>query len=59
MAVNDYVKFVTQQFVAYTDMPKEERTRRRSERKQEQPPLSYRLFGLMPLSLRLLLRRRP
>ncbi|MBB6284636.1 MULTISPECIES: YqzE family protein [Geobacillus] len=59
MAVNDYVKFVTQQFVAYMDMPKEERTRRRSERKQEQPPLSYRLFGLMPLSLRLLLRRRP
>ncbi|ARA99151.1 MULTISPECIES: YqzE family protein [Geobacillus] len=58
MAVNDYVKFVTQQFVAYMDMPKEERTRRRSERKQEKPPLSYRLFGLMPLSFRLLFRRR-
>ncbi|AGT32768.1 hypothetical protein M493_12605 [Geobacillus genomosp. 3] len=59
MAVNDYVKFVTQQFVAYMDMPKEERTRRRSERKQERPPLSYHLFGMMPLSLRLLFRRRP
>lgn len=25
MAVNDYVKFVTQRFVTYMDMPKEER----------------------------------
>ncbi|MED4985569.1 YqzE family protein, partial [Geobacillus stearothermophilus] len=29
MAVNDYVKFVTQRFVTYMDMPKEELARRR------------------------------
>ena len=58
MAVNDYVKFVTQRFVTYMDMPTEERARRRSARKQERPPLSYRLFGIVPLSLRLLFRRR-
>ncbi|MFC0296945.1 YqzE family protein [Geobacillus jurassicus] len=59
MAVNDYVKFVTQQFVAYMDLPKEERMQRRQARKQERLPLSYRLFGMVPLSLRLLFRRRP
>ncbi|MED0654108.1 YqzE family protein [Anoxybacillus geothermalis] len=59
MAVNDYVKFVTQQFVAYMDLPKEERRQLRQVRKQEQLPLSYRLFGIVPLSLRLLFRRRP
>ncbi|NNU84472.1 YqzE family protein [Geobacillus sp. BMUD] len=59
MAVNDYVKFVTQQFVAYMDLPKEERRQRRQVRKQEKLPLSYRLFGMVPLSLRLLFRRRP
>ncbi|MGZ0086322.1 MULTISPECIES: YqzE family protein [unclassified Geobacillus] len=58
MAVNDYVKFVTQQFVAYMDMPKEERRKRRQSRKQERPPLSYHLFGMVPFSLRLLFRRR-
>jgi hypothetical protein len=57
MAANDYVKFVTQQLVAYMDLPKEERKKRRMQRKQEKPPLAYHWFGMIPLSLRLLFRR--
>ena len=57
MAANDYVKFVTQQFVAYMDLPKEERKQKRMQRKQEKPPLLYRWFGMIPVSLRLLFRR--
>lgn len=58
MATNDYVKFVTQQFVRYMDQPKEERKKQRKERKQEKPPLLYHWFGMLPLSLKLLFRRK-
>ncbi|AEH47244.1 YqzE family protein [Parageobacillus thermoglucosidasius] len=57
MSTNDYVKFFTQQLVTYMDLPKEERIKKRMQRKREKPPLSYRWFGLIPISLRLLFRR--
>ncbi|WP_084278794.1 YqzE family protein [Anoxybacteroides tepidamans] len=58
MSTNDYVKYVTQQFVRYMDEPKEERKKRREARKQEKPPLLYHLFGMVPFSLKLLFRRK-
>ncbi|MBA2873455.1 YqzE family protein [Thermaerobacillus caldiproteolyticus] len=58
MSTNDYVKFVTQQFVTYMDQPKEERKKKRVQRKQEKPALLYRWFGMIPFSLRLLFRRK-
>ncbi|WP_199425704.1 YqzE family protein [Thermaerobacillus caldiproteolyticus] len=58
MSTNDYVKFVTQQFVTYMDQPKEERKKKRVQRKQEKPELLYRWFGMIPFSLRLLFRRK-
>ncbi|ANB58811.1 yqzE-like family protein [Anoxybacillus sp. B7M1] len=58
MSANDYVRFVTQQLVRYMDQPKEERKKRREERKQGKEPILYRLFGMIPLSLKLLWRRK-
>jgi hypothetical protein len=58
MSTNDYVKFVTQQFVSYMDQPKEERKQKRKQRKQEKPPFLYHWFGIIPFSLGLLFRRK-
>ncbi|MBU9712232.1 YqzE family protein [Evansella tamaricis] len=51
MKTNDYVKFMTQQFVTYTNQPKEERKAKREERKSVQPPRSHRWFGLVPFAI--------
>lgn len=48
---NDYVKFVTQQFVSYMDQPKEERKARKVEKKANRPPLQSHLFGMIPLAI--------
>ncbi|WP_017755762.1 YqzE family protein [Calidifontibacillus oryziterrae] len=58
MSSNDYVKFVTEQFVKYIDTAKEERQNIKMQRKLEQEPMLTRMFGLLPLSVMLLLKRR-
>ncbi|MBU9724190.1 MULTISPECIES: YqzE family protein [Bacillaceae] len=51
MKTNDYVKFMTQQFVTYAQQPKEERRAKREEKKAYRAPRSYRLFGLIPFAV--------
>lgn len=51
MKTNDYVKYVTQQFVSYVDTPTEQRKALREERKANKPPFAYRWFGLIPYAL--------
>ncbi|UCZ54578.1 YqzE family protein [Bacillus shivajii] len=51
MKTNDYVKFMTQQFVSYVDQPKEERLAKKQQKKELKEPRSYRWFGLIPMSL--------
>ncbi|WP_096188443.1 YqzE family protein [Evansella halocellulosilytica] len=53
MKTNDYVKFMTQQFVTYVDQPKEERIARKQQKKEMKLPKSYKWFGLVPFSLSL------
>ncbi|WP_096434687.1 YqzE family protein [Alteribacter populi] len=50
MKTNDYVKFVTQQFVEYVDQPKGERQKMRQKKKEARPPMLHRWFGLIPFS---------
>ncbi|MCH1624910.1 YqzE family protein [Ferdinandcohnia quinoae] len=57
MKTNDYVKYVTQQFVSYIDKPKEIRKQTRKQRKDEQAPFSNRWFGILPIALMLLIKR--
>ncbi|SDY55355.1 YqzE-like protein [Evansella caseinilytica] len=57
MKPNDYVKYLTQQFVTYVDLPKEERQARREEKRLLRPPKAYRLFGLIPFAVSQALRR--
>ncbi|WP_088104695.1 YqzE family protein [Halalkalibacter urbisdiaboli] len=58
MSFNDYVKFVTEQFVRRIDQPKEERRMAREQRKAERLSLSSHVFGVLPMGLSLLLNRR-
>jgi hypothetical protein len=55
---NDFVKFVTQQIVSYMDQPKEERREVRQRRKEERPPMSSHLFGMIPFAVRLWFKRK-
>ncbi|WP_010678099.1 YqzE family protein [Bacillus timonensis] len=57
MSTNDYVKFVTQQFVKFIDQPKEVRKATKQQRKEEQEPLTNRWFGIMPLAVSLMFKK--
>lgn len=48
MKTNDYVKFMTEQFVSYVDQPRDVRRALRRERKQYKAPVSYQLLGMVP-----------
>lgn len=50
MSTNDYVRFMTQQFVSYMDAPKEDRKQKKEQRRAEKAPFLNRWFGMMPLS---------
>ncbi|WP_449536957.1 YqzE family protein [Ferdinandcohnia sp. Marseille-Q9671] len=57
MSTNDYVKFVTQQFVKFIDQPKEVRKATKQQRKEELPPLTNRWFGILPLAVTLMFKK--
>ena len=56
MSTNDYVRFVTQQFVSYMDAPKEDRKQKKEQRRAEKEPFMNKWFGVMPLSAALFYR---
>ncbi|OIJ20281.1 YqzE family protein [Anaerobacillus alkalidiazotrophicus] len=51
MKTNDYIKYVTQQFVSYVDTSSEERKAQKVERKANKLPFTYRWFGLIPFAI--------
>ncbi|MDQ0244418.1 YqzE family protein [Priestia abyssalis] len=58
MSTNDYVKFVTQQFVRYIDKPKEERKQQRRQRKEERDSFVQRWFGVIPFAVMMWYRKK-
>ncbi|QWI23690.1 YqzE family protein [Bacillus mycoides] len=56
MSTNDYVRFVTQQFVSYMDASKEDRRQQKQQRRAEKEPFLNKWFGVMPLSAALFYR---
>ncbi|GGE46685.1 hypothetical protein GCM10011391_26910 [Pullulanibacillus camelliae] len=48
MNSNDYVKYLTEQFVQYMNQPRTERQSLRQEKKGARPPVRYHLFGMIP-----------
>ncbi|ADV93210.1 MULTISPECIES: YqzE family protein [Bacillus] len=58
MKTNDYVKYMTQQFVKYIDTPRDERKERKEVRKETKTPASQQWFGILPYGFRLWLKRK-
>ncbi|MFW2109487.1 YqzE family protein [Bacillus spizizenii] len=58
MKTNDYVKYMTQQFVKYIDTPRDERKERKEVRKETKTPTSQHWFGILPYGFRLWLKRK-
>ncbi|WP_409297799.1 YqzE family protein [Peribacillus sp. SCS-26] len=58
MSTNDIIKFITQQFVTFFNQPKEERKKVRQEKKQSRPPLSYNWFGVIPMALLMVIKKK-
>jgi hypothetical protein len=48
MKSDDYVKYLTEQFVHYMNQPKDFRKQVRAEKKQSKAPVRNELFGLLP-----------
>lgn len=57
MSGNDLVKYMTEEFMKYIDMPKKEREKLKQQRKEikqaNQPQISNKWFGLLPVSIKL------
>nr|WP_077615675.1 YqzE family protein [Caenibacillus caldisaponilyticus] len=51
MKSDDYVKFLTEQFVRYMNQPKSERKRRREAKRKSRTAFRNEMFGLLPNAL--------
>ncbi|GAY75291.1 hypothetical protein NBRC111894_845 [Sporolactobacillus inulinus] len=48
MKSEEYVRFLTEQFVRYMETPRDQRKKVRQEQKANRPPLRNLLFGQIP-----------
>ncbi|MBS4199652.1 YqzE family protein [Bacillus sp. FJAT-49732] len=58
MSTNDYVKYITEAFIKHFEMPKDERKQLKLNRKMARPPVLTNWFGLLPISISMLMKRR-
>lgn len=55
---NDYIKYMTEQFVTFIDTPQEERRRKRDEQHNEKfQAFSHRWFGILPFIIRFVFKK--
>lgn len=57
MSGNDYLKYITEEVVAYLDMTREEKKESKEQRKSENQKLSNQWFGILPMSLKLFMKK--
>ncbi|WP_010499819.1 YqzE family protein [Paenibacillus elgii] len=48
---DELVKYVTERFVRYIEMPKEVRRQVRADRREGKEPWQYRWFGMLPVAI--------
>ena len=58
MKTNDYVKFLTIQWLVYMKQPKEVRKEQRRTHRDDRQPLMSHWFGIIPLSIEMLFKRK-
>lgn len=52
MSVSEYIKYLTQEVIAYVDSPAKERKLRKLETKTERPFYSNHWFGIVPFAIK-------
>lgn len=57
MKTNDYVKYMTEQFMNYIDQPKELRDQYKHEKEESKEIFSTKMFGMLPLSIALYMKK--
>ncbi|MEH6940192.1 YqzE family protein [Bacillus sp. JJ664] len=57
MKTNDYVKYMTEQFMNYIDQPKEKRELMKHEKEENKESFSTNMFGMLPLSFALYMKK--
>ncbi|PAV29124.1 YqzE family protein [Virgibacillus profundi] len=60
MSGNDYIKFMTEQVVAYIDLPsdeRDERRKRKEEQKEEQRIYTNKWLGVLPFAFRIFIKK--
>ncbi|MDF2945720.1 MAG: hypothetical protein K0S51_399 [Bacillales bacterium] len=55
MKTNDYIKYVTQEFVKYMNQPDEVKKKIKEEKKQNQEPFLTKWFGVLPISVSIMM----
>jgi YqzE-like protein len=58
MKTNDYVKYLTVEWLNYMDQPKEIRKEHRKSHKGTRQPLLSQWFGVIPLAIGMLFKRK-
>ncbi|HEX6594435.1 MAG TPA: YqzE family protein [Bacillota bacterium] len=53
MSRNEYIQFITKQFVTYINMSTTEKQKKREEKKKRNDLLFHRWLGLVPFSVKL------
>ncbi|MEC5422267.1 YqzE family protein [Virgibacillus sp. C22-A2] len=54
---SDYLKYMTQQVVAYLELPSSERKERRKVQKLKRPLYTSRWLGIIPFALKVFMRK--
>jgi hypothetical protein len=55
MKTNDYIKYMTQEFVKYIDQPVDIRRKIKEEKKLNKEPFLSKWFGVLPLSVSMIM----
>lgn len=58
MSTNDYIRYMTKALLQHLETPKEERKQLRKERKETKMPLLTEWFGIIPLAISLLFKKK-
>lgn len=59
MKSEDWIKYVTKEFVQYVDTPKDERMKKKQEKKESQGTWGEHWFGAVPMAISMLFKRDP
>jgi hypothetical protein len=57
MSTNEYVKYLVETFIRHLEKPKSERKAVRRKKREQKEPLLSSLFGLIPFSLAMMVKR--